>query len=268
MSEIFEGAKEMERARGSAPDNSYYAPGEERAVKVQLLFSRIARRYDRINDWMSWGLHRRWKRSLVRLAVPRAGERGLDLCCGTGDVARLLASGGPDGGKLEVVGIDFTREMLEIAHSVTPATMPVSFREGDAQNLPFSDASFDIVTCAYGLRNLADLERGLGEALRVLRPEGRLASLEFGRPSHPLLAVLYFAYLRVVLPLFGLLFFRDSHTYGYIFASVSRFPGQQELARRMRAAGFENVEVHDLLGGTMGICIARKGGPVATGEKS
>lgn len=268
MSEIFEGAKEMQRARGSAPNNSYYAPGEERAEKVQLLFSRIARRYDRINDWMSWGLHRRWKSTLVRLAAPRAGEKGLDLCCGTGDVARLVASGDPGGGKLEVVGLDFTREMLEIARSVTPESMPVSFREGDALNLPFSDASFDIVTCAYGLRNLADLDRGLKEAHRVLRPEGRLASLEFGRPTHPLLAALYFAYLRLALPLFGRLFFDDSHTYGYIFASVSRFPGQQELAQKMRAAGFEKVEVHDLLGGTMGICIARKGGPVETGVKS
>lgn len=268
MSEIFEGAKEMQRGRGSAPDNSYYAPGEERAEKVQLLFSRIARRYDRINDWMSWGLHRRWKRILVRLSAPRAGEKGLDLCCGTGDVARLLVSGGAGASKLEVVGLDFTREMLEIARGVTPASMSVSFREGDALNLPFPDASFDIVTCAYGLRNLADLDRGLKETLRVLRSEGRLASLEFGRPSNPLLAALYFAYLRLALPLFGRLFFGDSHTYGYIFASVSRFPGQRELAEKMRAAGFEKVEVHDLLGGTMGICIARKGGPAATGEKS
>jgi ubiquinone/menaquinone biosynthesis methyltransferase len=257
----------MQRARGSAQDNSYYAPGEERAEKVHLLFSRIARRYDRINDWMSWGLHRRWKRRLVRLAAPRAGESALDLCCGTGDVARILASGGEGGGGLDVVGLDFTREMLEIARGITPASKPVSFREGDALNLPFPDTSFDVVTCAYGLRNLADPDRGLREAFRVLRPGGRLASLEFGRPSHPLLAALYFGYLKLVLPLFGLLFFGDSHTYGYIFASVSRFPVQQELGERMRAAGFGNVAVHDLLGGAMGICVALKDG-VATSEKS
>jgi ubiquinone/menaquinone biosynthesis methyltransferase len=251
----------MQRAQGPAPENSYYSPGEERAEKVQLLFSRIARRYDRINDWMSWGLHRRWKRRLVHLTKPRAGENALDLCCGTGDVARILASGGQGGARLEVVGLDFTPEMLEIARSVTPRSIPVSFREGDALHLPFPDASFDVVTCAYGLRNLADLDRGLKESCRVLRPGGRLASLEFGRPSHPFLASLYFGYLRLALPLFGLLFFGDSHTYGYIFASVSRFPSQQELARRMGAAGFENVEVHDLMGGAMGICVAQKGRP-------
>jgi len=248
----------MERARGPAPENPYYAPGGERAEKVQLLFTRIARRYDRINDWMSLGLHRRWKRRLVRLAGPRAGEKALDLCCGTGDVTRLLASSEAGGASREVVGLDFTREMLEIARNVTPPTMPVTFREADALELPFPDASFDIVTCAYGLRNLADLDRGLKEACRVLRPGGRLATLEFGHPPHPLLSAVYFGYLRLALPMFGLLFFRDPHAYGYIFASVSHFPGQRELARRMGDAGFENVEVQDLMAGAMGICVARK----------
>jgi len=253
----------MERAQETAPENRYYAPGAERAEKVRRLFARIARRYDRINDLMSWGLHRRWKRRLVVLAAPRHGEKALDLCCGTGDVARSLATA-PSGAATEVVGLDFTEEMLEIARQVTPGTLPVTYRQGDALALPFADASFDIVTCAYGLRNLADLDRGLVEAARVLRPGGRLASLEFGRPNNPLLSKLYFAYLRAALPVFGWIFFRDPHTYGYIFATVSRFPGQRELASRMKDSGFASVEVHDSLGGAMGICVAHKtAGPLA-----
>lgn len=250
----------MSRAEDAAPENRYYAPGSARAEKVRLLFSTIARRYDRVNDWMSWGMHRRWKRRLVRSIAPPDGGRVLDLCCGTGDVARALAAAEP--GKMQVVGLDFTPEMLEVARQATPPRLAVRYEQGDALSLPFPDASFDAVTCAYGLRNLADLDRGLREALRVLRAGGRLASLEFGRPRQPLLSWIYFAYLRVMLPLFGLIYFRDPQTYGYIFTSVSRFPDQRELAQRMRAAGFARVDVEDVMAGAMGICIAEKGGTV------
>jgi demethylmenaquinone methyltransferase/2-methoxy-6-polyprenyl-1,4-benzoquinol methylase len=249
----------MDRARGAAPENRYYSPGEERAEGVHRLFSRIARRYDRINDLMSLGLHRRWKRRLALLASPRPGERALDLCCGTGDVARDLAISVKDGVPLEVVGLDFTQEMLEIARTLTPQGVAITYRQGDALHLPFADASFDIVTCAYGLRNLADLDQGLKEAMRVLRPGGRLASLEFGRPHAAIHRGLYYAYLKLALPLYGWIYFRDPQAYGYIFTSVSRFPGQHELAERMRRAGFSRIEVQDLMLGSMGICIAHRG---------
>ncbi len=248
----------MSRAGDTAPENRYYAPGSERAEKVRLLFSRIARRYDRINDWMSWGMHRRWKRRLVGSITPRPGGRVLDLCCGTGDVARALAAA--EAGRMQVVGLDFTPEMLEVARQATPPGLAVRYEQGDALALPFPEGSFDAVTCAYGLRNLADLDRGLREAFRVLRTGGKLASLEFGRPRHPLLSWIYFTYLRAMLPLFGLVYFGDPHTYGYIFTSVSRFPDQRELAQRMRAAGFTRVKVEDVMAGTMGICIAEKTG--------
>lgn len=251
-------------APGATSTNRYYGSGEDRAHRVHDLFARIAPRYDLINDLMSWGMHRRWKRRLVALADPGTAERALDVCCGTGDVARALAPTARGGGKLtSVLGLDFTDEMLEIARRSTPSSSPVRFLRGDALALPFPDSDFDILTCAYGLRNLADLDRGLAEAYRVLRPGGRLVSLEFGRPLHSLLNVAYSAYLRLALPLFGALFFGDPHTYGYIFTSVSRFPGQHELAGQMRVAGFRPVEVHELMGGVMGICVARKAAPLA-----
>jgi len=248
------------KAGGVGCENRYYAPGEARADQVRRLFARIARRYDRINDLMSAGMHRRWKRCLVRKAGLRPGERGLDLCCGTGDVARAVVVSIPAGAmRVPLVGVDFTREMLDVARGITPPSLPVTYLRADALSLPFHDADFDLVTCAYGLRNLADLDRGLEEVRRVLRPGGRFVSLEFGRPNHPILRRAYSAYLRVALPLLGRLFFGDPDTYGYIFATVSRFPGQYELAGRMRKAGFDPVEVHDLTGGVMGICVARKG---------
>src|SRR3989442_29248 len=135
--------------------NRFYAPGEERAVKVQSLFATVARRYDLINDLQSLGLHRRWKRRVVRLAEPAPGRRALDLCCGTGDVALALARAG-----CEVTGLDFSVEMLAVAErrGTGLATLPASrckFIRGDAQALPLADASFDVVTISYGLRNLA-----------------------------------------------------------------------------------------------------------------
>jgi demethylmenaquinone methyltransferase/2-methoxy-6-polyprenyl-1,4-benzoquinol methylase len=250
-------------ARDAARENRYYVDGAERPGKVRTLFARIARRYDLINDLMSAGMHRRWKRRMVELAGARPGERALDLCSGTGDVARALARGAGAGSGVPVVGLDFTEEMLSIARRSTPPGLAVRYQQGDALALPFADGEFQIVTVAYGLRNLADLDLGLREAHRVLSPGGRLVSLEFGKPSNPVLGALYSAYLRMALPLFGLLFFGDPHTYGYIFATVTRFPGQRELAERMRAAGFDPVEVRDLLGGAMGICVARKGGAAA-----
>ena len=253
----------MSRTRDAASENRYYAPGVERAERVRLLFSRIARRYDRINDWMSWGMHRRWKRRLVEAIGPRPGGRVLDLCCGTGDVARAVAAAPAAAGKVQVIGLDFTEEMLEVARQVTPPGRAIRYERGDALAIPFPDASFDAVTCAYGLRNLADLDRGLREAWRVLKPGGKLASLEFGRPRQPIMSWLYFAYLKAMLPLFGLLYFGDPQTYGYIFASVSRFPDQRELAERMRAAGFASVRVEDVMAGAMGICVAEKAPVVA-----
>jgi demethylmenaquinone methyltransferase/2-methoxy-6-polyprenyl-1,4-benzoquinol methylase len=163
--------------------NTYYEPGEQRAAKVNELFTRIAARYDLINDLQSFGLHRRWKSRVVSEARPRPGERALDLCCGTGDIALALARRG-----VEVVGLDFSERMLEIARQRQSRTRSslakTEFLSGDAQNIPFADNSFDIITIGYGLRNLASWERGLQEMYRVAKSGGRIVALEFGRPEN------------------------------------------------------------------------------------
>ena len=233
--------------------SKYFAPGEQRAAKVGDLFAAIARRYDLINDLQSFGLHRLWKRRLIRLAHVRPGERALDLCCGTGDVAFALARAG-----VEVAGLDFSEPMLEVAQERFKVQGLVRFLKGDAQHLPFSDATFDVVTISYGLRNLADWEKGLREMLRVAKPGGRLLVLDFGKPPNATWRKIYFAYLGGFVPLFGKLFCGDAAAYAYILESLKHFPAQESIAANMRALRCDDVRVVNLLGGVMGITFGRK----------
>ena len=245
----------------------YYRPGEERASRVEELFARIAPRYDLINDLQSAGLHRLWKRRLVRLAEVPDGGRALDLCCGTGDIVRALACAYP--GAALVAGLDFTMPMLEIASARSRPSEPaapdsvrrcppprIAYLRADAQSIPVADGSFDRVTVSYGLRNVADLPACLAEVRRVLRPGGRFVALEFGKPANPFVSWLYLAYLSAVVPLFGRLFFRDPDTHGYIHDSLLQFPSQRELAGLLRAGGFAKVQIENPLLGVMGILVA------------
>jgi demethylmenaquinone methyltransferase/2-methoxy-6-polyprenyl-1,4-benzoquinol methylase len=228
----------------------------DRATKVEALFSRIAPRYDLINDLQSFGLHRLWKKRLVRLAeVPDQGT-ALDLCCGTGDIARGLASAYPRA--RAVVGLDFSLPMLRIAAARGAANegSRLAYLRADALRIPAADASFDRVTVAYGLRNVAHLAGCIEEIRRVLRPGGRLIVLEFGKPRNRLASWLYFAYLKAVVPVFGKVFFGDPATYGYIHDSLVRFPSQDELAEMLRRAGFGRVQVLNPILGMMGTHIA------------
>ncbi len=234
--------------------NSYYEAGERRGERVNDLFAAIAPRYDLINDLQSFGLHRWWKRRLVKLAAPGAGVRALDLCCGTGDVAFALAGQGS-----ETIGLDFSEPMLAVARrrveSAAPhaaSTVPI-FLQGDAQNIPFPDGVFDIVTISYGLRNLTSWERGFSEMWRVTRPGGRLLVLDFGKPDNAFWRSLYFAYLRFFVPLFGKLFCGDSATHAYILESLQHYPAQHGVAAKMREFGCLDVRIVPLLGGVMTI---------------
>jgi demethylmenaquinone methyltransferase/2-methoxy-6-polyprenyl-1,4-benzoquinol methylase len=235
--------------------NKYLSYDTERAPKVREMFSRLARRYDLVNDVMSFGMHRRWKRDTVGLGLesPARPLRWLDLCCGTGDMS-FLAERLAGQRQARVIGLDFTLPMLAVARRRRPAEgSTASFVEGDALRLPFRDGSFDVVSVGYGLRNLADLPRGLSEMRRVLAPRGRAVVLDFGKPDNPVASALYWGYLETVMPLMGWLFHRDSDTYAYIPASLTRYPAQRGVEKLMREAGFVNVGFENRMLGTMGI---------------
>lgn len=230
--------------------NEYYQPGEQRAARVQDLFASIATRYDLINDLQSFGLHRAWKRRLVNLAAPAPGGRALDVCCGTGDIAQALAARGA-----RVTGLDFSPAMLDVARGRTRRTdhPAPEFVEGDAQNLPFADGEFDLVTVGYGLRNLADWRRGLNEMWRVTRPGGSLWVLDFGKPENALWRRLYFAYLRWFVPVLGRWVGGNAPAYAYILQSLEQYPAQHGVAAAMGSLGCRNVRIVRFLGGVMTI---------------
>ena len=252
--------------------NTFFDPGDQRAAKVHDLFTRIAPRYDLINDLQSFGLHRHWKRRVVQLARPQPGQRALDLCCGTGDLALALARHGA-----QVTGLDFTESMLEVARGrasslrnqasaavlhasrITPhACPPPHFVCGDAQRIPFPDNSFDLVTVGYGLRNLANWETGLREMQRVAKPGGRLLVLDFGKPDNALWRGLYFSYLKLFVPCLGRLFCGNANAYAYILESLKHYPAQQGVGAKMRELALVEVRIINLLGGTMTINYAEK----------
>jgi len=241
--------------------NEYYQPGEERAAKVGQLFGTIARRYDLINDIQSFGIHRRWKKRVLELTRIQPGERALDLCCGTGDITFALAEKGA-----EAVGLDFSEPMLKVAREKFARAKSaegaksgaIQFIQGDAQRIPFPENAFDVLTIGYGLRNLADLDAGLRDMLRVTKRGGRFVALEFGKPANAVWRAIYFGYLKFMLPIFGKIFCGNSAAYGYILESLSHYPGQQGIAEKLAQIGWRNVRVINLLGGVMSIHYAEK----------
>jgi demethylmenaquinone methyltransferase / 2-methoxy-6-polyprenyl-1,4-benzoquinol methylase len=238
--------------------NVFYVPGEQRAAKVNDLFAAIARRYDLLNDLQSFGLHRRWKRRVVDLAAVKPGDRALDLCCGTGDLALALAHRGA-----EVVGLDFSGAMLEVAEKRRQKNLAsqipnLKFIQGDAQQIPFPDHSFDVVTVGYGLRNLTDWELGLAEMHRVAKPGARLVVLDFGKPPNSAWRAIYFTHLKISVPLLGWIFCGNAQAYAYILESLKHYPAQAGVAVKMRELKLASVRVINLLGGAMAINCGEK----------
>jgi demethylmenaquinone methyltransferase / 2-methoxy-6-polyprenyl-1,4-benzoquinol methylase len=213
---------------------------------VRSMFDRISPVYDAMNRTMTMGLDQRWRRAAVN-AVVQPGDRVLDACCGTGDLAVAAHEAGG-----EVTGVDFSERMLERARRKSGE---VEWVQGDALALPFPDGAFDAATVGFGVRNLDDLERGLAELRRVLRPGGRLAILEITRPSG-LLAPFYRLWFDGFVPLLGKLLPGGS-AYTYLPASVRRFPGPDELASLLGAAGFEDVRWRTFGGGIVALHIGK-----------
>jgi len=223
-------------------------PVDKSSARVRSMFGEIAGRYDLLNHLLSLGIDRRWRRRTVRLAAPQGDRPILDVCTGTGDLA--LAYWRAGGGKVPVVGADFCHPMLVIGRQKcrrAGAEGQVRLVEADAQQLPFADDTFQIVSVAFGLRNLSDTDRGLREMARVCRPGGRVAVLEFSMPRWGPLRAFYGWYFRRVLPRVGEAIARNRQgAYNYLPASVGEFPQDEALAERLRGAGLARVELHRL----------------------
>jgi demethylmenaquinone methyltransferase/2-methoxy-6-polyprenyl-1,4-benzoquinol methylase len=218
---------------------------------VRALFATIADRYDFITVALSYGQDARWKRRLVAMAAPRPGARALDLATGTGDLAFAIASHGA-----RVVGLDITERMIQLAIAKANGGTRIAhpdFLVGDMLALPFADASFDLVTTGYGLRNVPNLALALEEIRRVLKPGGQVLSLDFNRPANALVRTAYLTYLTAVGGALGWLLHRDPDTYRYIPASIRQYPGAAAVASLMQSRGFVRATAHPVLGGLMAI---------------
>jgi len=226
--------------------------------RVRQMFAEIAPRYDLLNHLLSLGVDRRWRGRTVKLVPPSGDGPVLDVCTGTADLA--LAYWRAAGGRVPLVGADFCRPMLRIGRAKSRrAGAPIALVEADAHRLPFPDDSFQIVSVAFGLRNLSDTDRGLAEMVRVCRPGGRLAILEFALPRAWPLRTLYGCYFRHVLPRLGQALARNRQAaYNYLPASVGLFPQHEALAKRIRAAGMARVQVHRFTFGVAALYVGIK----------
>lgn len=226
-------------------------PEDEKARRIAGVFDSVAGRYDIMNDLMSLGLHRLWKRFAVEQSLVRPGDRVLDVAGGTADLARLFARRvGPRG---EVVLTDINAAMLGIGRDrLLDAGMVVSVAQCNAEKLPFSNDRFDCVSVAFGLRNMTHKESAIAEMRRVLRPGGRLVILEFSRVWKPL-APFYDAYSFQVLPRLGQLIARDAESYRYLAESIRVHPDQESLKQMMEHAGLERVDYFNLSAGVVAL---------------
>lgn len=231
--------------------DSAFETAESKRRHVARLFATIADRYDLITRVLSYGQDRRWKDRLVRAARVAPSDLALDLACGTGDIAMLVRERGAG----LVIGLDLTPRMLALARRKGGG---VRYIAGDMGALPLPASSVDLVTTGYGLRNVPDLDLAIAEIARVLKPGGRLLSLDFSRPDSAIVRGLYLQYLTVVGSLLGWVLHGDPDTYRYIPESIRRYPGPGGVAERLRAHGFTNVHVVPLLLGLMSLHIAHR----------
>jgi len=234
------------------------ATKNEQAQSVREMFAAIATRYDLLNHLLSGNVDRRWRRLVVKKVVtnlPVGNAQVLDVACGTGDLSLALVAGT----QAQVVGLDFCRPMLNIAAAKSSQRgLAIRFVEGDALRIPFRDQSFDGAVIAFGLRNLPSIEDGLRELLRILRPGGAVAVLEFSKPQTPILRTFFRLYFTKLLPFFGGLISGSKSAYEYLPNSVSRFPDQISLAALMREIGFTEVTFQNLTGGIAAVHLGRR----------
>lgn len=227
---------------------------KEKAGRVRDVFDSVASKYDVMNDMMSLGIHRLWKRFTLSQTGLKAGQQALDLAAGTGDLAlKMSRMVGPTG---QVVVSDINAAMLAVGRERLldkGVAGNVEFVIADAQDLPFPDDSFHCVTMAFGLRNVTDKDAALASIYRVLKPGGRLLVLEFSKPVAPGLSPVYDAYSFKLLPLMGKLIANDEDSYRYLAESIRMHPDQETLKSMMQQAGFEKVSYHNMTGGIVAL---------------
>jgi demethylmenaquinone methyltransferase/2-methoxy-6-polyprenyl-1,4-benzoquinol methylase len=224
---------------------------DKRPGDVSAMFNRVAERYDLLNDVLSLGQDRWWRRVVARIVGARAGERVLDLAAGTGSSSVTFTTAGAC-----CVACDFSLGMLQVGARAHAGT--VSFVAGDALRLPFADQAFDAVTISFGLRNLADPDEGLAEMLRVTRPGGRLVVCEFSHLPQRHLDTLYSRYLTAALPMVARRVAGNGDAYSYLAESIAGWPAQPELARRIAAAGWQAVRWRNLTLGVVAVHLATR----------
>ena len=227
---------------------------EEKAGKVAEVFHSVAGNYDLMNDLMSGGIHRLWKRVTIEMSEVRPGHSVLDIAGGTGDLAAKFSKiVGPEG---TVVLADINDSMLKVGRDRLVdrgITDNVRFSQADAQYLPFPDNTFDVITIAFGLRNVTDKDMALRSMLRVLKPGGKLLVLEFSKPPNQLLSKIYDGYSFNILPKLGKLFANDADSYQYLAESIRMHPDQETLLSMMDNAGFEKTDYHNMTGGIVAL---------------
>lgn len=236
-----------------------YAGDEDKGTQVRRMFDTIAGRYDMLNRMLSFGMDRSWRRKTVDSLRPFSPQRILDVASGTGDLALLMCR------RLQpqqIIAADLSEEMMAVGRrKVTKAgyASRISFEHQDCMTLTYSDHSFDAITVAFGVRNFADLERGLSEMERVLRPDGQLRILELSTPKHFPMKQLYALYSRTIIPLVGSWFSLEKSAYRYLPASIRKMPQGREMVRLLERQGFD-VQVRTFTGGTCSLYSATKHG--------
>lgn len=249
----------MEKDMNKAQDDSTHfgfktVAKEQKANMVAGVFHSVAGKYDLMNDVMSFGIHRLWKRYTIDCSGVRPGQKVLDLAGGTGDLAAKFARiVGPTG---EVVLADINDSMLRVGRDKLRdmgIVGNVSYVQADAEKLPFEDNTFDLITIAFGLRNVTDKDAALRSMLRVLKPGGRLLVLEFSKPEAEMLSKAYDLYSFHIMPRMGEFIAKDKDSYQYLAESIRMHPDQETLKDMMTDAGFENVEYHNLTGGIVAL---------------
>jgi demethylmenaquinone methyltransferase/2-methoxy-6-polyprenyl-1,4-benzoquinol methylase len=230
---------------------------DKRQTRIRSMFGNIAPSYDLLNHLLSLNVDHYWRWRTTRIVPPRGAAPILDLCTGTGDLA--LAYDRAARGQTPIVGADFCHPMLVRAIAKTRAGQPIRFLEADAQQLPFPDDHFQITTVAFGLRNVTDTDRGLAEMVRVTKPGGQVAILEFSQPRGRVFGRVYRFYFRHILPLIGQAISRSQdNAYRYLPASVLEFPEGEALAERLRRHGLRDVRWHPLTFGIATLYVGHK----------